>query len=322
MKKDYIQVLRGIAILGVLMIHVTSNSESNLTLVIRQLVNYAVPLFLFIAGYLINTEKFNNKDYIKSFYKKRVLRVGIPYLIFSIIAFLLSEDLRKLSLAKKIFFLLTGQANSIYYYILVYIQLILLTPILIKLLNKIDAKFIYSITILSRIIEYILILTGHQLRFPYNSLFFPTWILFYYMGLVFKNTNKSLNIKKISTLTIIMFILSICEGVIWLKLGYTSVAVSTAKISSLFFGFYFIEFLIYFKDSLNNKLLKFIGDNSFGIYLIHMFILRVINSHISFNIELINITFYLVSTLVISLLIIFIVKKVIGDKYALKLFGF
>lgn len=324
-KKNYIQVLRGIAILGVVLIHAISNIENNnINVILRQFINYSVPLFLFISGYLITSEKFNNKDYIKSFYKKRFLRIGIPYLVFSLIAFILNDDLRHISLSKKIFYLLIGQANSIYYYIIVYLQLIVLTPILVKLINKINPIFIYSLSFLTILFEYCLILLNKPLPFPYNVLSFTTWILFYYMGIVMKNTKSiNINIKNTIILTISMLILSIVEGFIWFKFfNNISIAVSQTKITSFLFSYFFIRILMYYKDSLNNRILKFIGDNSFGIYLIHTFIMERFIKLFPYYNDIINLLVTAVVSLLISLLIIIIVKKVFGKKYASIIFGF
>lgn len=323
-KLNYIQVIRGIAILGIVLIHATSSIATNkVNIFLRQFINCSVPIFFFISGYLITPEKFNNKNYIKSFYKKRFLRVGIPYLVFSIIDFILNDNLRHASLTKKLFFLLTGQANnSIYYYIIVYLQLIIITPFLIKLIHKINPIYIYSLSFLTILIQYVFTWINNPLPFPYNALPFTTWMLFYYMGIIERNIKKPINIKKNLTLTIIMLIFSIIEGFIWSKFFNSSIGKSQIKITSFLYSYYFIKVLLFYKEALNNKILKFWGDNSFGIYLIHMFIMRKFINFFSCSNNILNIIITTIVTILVSLLFIFIIKKLFGKKLALNIFGF
>lgn len=71
-KKDerpYWQQVRGVCILAVILIHVlaeyTLNAESvsNGTLMLRQLVNFPVPVFIFLSGYFTKQEKVGNIKY-------------------------------------------------------------------------------------------------------------------------------------------------------------------------------------------------------------------------------------------------------------------
>ena len=80
---------------------------------IYKLLSSNISLYLW---YLITPEKFNNKNYIKSFYKKEIFKVGIPYLVFSIIDFILNGNLRHASLTKKLFFLFN---RSVIQYIII-----------------------------------------------------------------------------------------------------------------------------------------------------------------------------------------------------------
>ena len=70
-----IQILRALAIIGVVMIH--TNVSGYPSAWIRPFINYAVGLFIFCSGYLTKIEI---KD-LKTFYKKRLIRVIIPYIL-------------------------------------------------------------------------------------------------------------------------------------------------------------------------------------------------------------------------------------------------
>lgn len=78
-RNNHIQVLRALAIIAVVMIHTTPHGIPQV--VCRPFVNFSVATFLFLSGYLTKIE---NANWF-AFYKKRILRVFIPYLIWTII---------------------------------------------------------------------------------------------------------------------------------------------------------------------------------------------------------------------------------------------
>lgn len=68
-KKDiYWQFIRGVFILAVIMIHCPnglnySSIEQNCWLIFRQIINFPVALFIFMAGYFVNAEKIGENYY-------------------------------------------------------------------------------------------------------------------------------------------------------------------------------------------------------------------------------------------------------------------
>ncbi len=109
---------------------------------------------------------------------------------------------------------------------------------------------------------------------------------------------------------------------IWSKFFNSSIGKSQIKITSFLYSYYFIKVLLFYKEALNNKILKFWGDNSFGIYLIHMFIMRKFINFFSCSNNILNIIITTIVTILVSLLFIFIIKKLFGKKLALNIFGF
>ncbi len=60
MKRQYWQMIRGICILAVIMIHCpqgTTGLDSYIWLGIRQIINFPVALFIFMAGYFVNSSQ-------------------------------------------------------------------------------------------------------------------------------------------------------------------------------------------------------------------------------------------------------------------------
>lgn len=87
-----IDFLRGFAILAVIAIHTTAaftdvpyiDSLVITNIVIDVFSQFAVPLFIFISGFVLYL-KYNGKYSLKHFYKNRFLRIIPPYLIFTTI---------------------------------------------------------------------------------------------------------------------------------------------------------------------------------------------------------------------------------------------
>lgn len=300
MKKDnYFQYLRALAILAVILIHVLP--QTSYSIIIRQFVNFSVGMFLFLSGYLTSEKSVEN---IKEFYKKRIIRVLIPYLIWSLVWVVYNKDF---NMKVILFKLVTGQCCGIYYYILVYIQLVLLTPILFKLLDK---KLMYIVTPLFLCVLYLFSIFGKSIPFPYNvNTFFP-WLIFYFYGLRFRNKELKVNLNKNIILYILFIILSIVEGFFWNKQDNYNLAISQTKITSMFATLCFINIAMALKDKIkcNCKVLKAIGDCSFGMYLTHFLFLRIVRYRVS------NTLLRYAVVVTVTILFILIVKKIVGDK--------
>lgn len=318
-KNVYLQYLRALAIIAVITIHVSTVNQGNGVIILRQLVNYCVALFLFLSGYLTNKDSVNN---LMQFYKKRIIKVLIPYFIWSIFYIAISKNYDIKSIMVR---LITGQGCSIYYYIIVYIQLVILTPILLKLLHTKINKYIGLLTPISLLFLYLLTYFNKPIFFPYNVLSFTVWILFYYYGLQVKNLdNIEEKLHKNIAINIVIYViclsLSLIEGFMWNKANNISMAVSQTKITSMFTSIYLINIVIGIKGKLNFKsnILKIIGDYSFGIYLTHLLFIKVIDiiyrkiGGSSSNILYIPII--VVSVLILNCAFIFIVNRLIGYK--------
>ena len=126
-RNNLIQIFRALSIISVVMIHTTPLGEYQAFC--RPFINFSVATFLFLSGYLTKTE---NNDW-GSFCIKRITRVLIPYIIWTIIYTLpsiLSGTENILQIAKN---LVTARAAATLYYIFVYIQFVLITPFLAKM---------------------------------------------------------------------------------------------------------------------------------------------------------------------------------------------
>ena len=270
----------------------------------RPFINYAVATFLFLSGFLT---KIDNDNWTL-FYKKRIKRVLIPYLIWTVLYTLSSKIIGKLPIN-----LITAKAAAPLYYIFVYIQFVLLTPILGKLAKSKYRHFGWIIAPVSVIVfKYYWLLTGTQLNSYINLIWVDSclgWFTFYYLGLMLGNRiiEKKYSLKVLTLLYIVSIIVQMAEGYGWLLLGEVNCG-SQVKLSSFLTSslFLLMAYSILQKGyEYRNSLLRVIGDYSFGIYLCHIMVLRYVT--------ILNAVPYPINSAIVVLLCLLICY--IGDRF-------
>jgi len=185
-KNNTIQIFRAFAIIAVVIIHTTPLGYWQVYC--RPFINFSVATFLFLSGYLTKIEN----DNWGAFYKKRIVRVLVPYTIWTIFYTLASLHPEKLPVN-----LLTAKAAGPLYYIFVYIQFVLLTPLLGKLAKSKYQFLGWLIAPLSVIaFKYYSLLTGQELN-SYIKLIWSDaclgWFTFYYLGLLLVLSSMPIN---------------------------------------------------------------------------------------------------------------------------------
>lgn len=277
--KNYtIQLFRALAIIAVVMIHSTPSGEWQVFC--RPFINFAVATFLFLSGYLTKTEQ----DDWFSFYKKRITRVIIPYIIWTTVYSLPAIYRKGIdSLFKN---LLTTHACVVLYYIFVYIQFILLTPLLGRLARSRYLHLGWLVAPASILLfKYYSLLTGIEINKYINILWSDAclgWFTFYYLGLLLGNhiLEKDFKLKKLAILYGISIALQMAEGYGWLLLGDVNCGSQlklTSLLSSTLFLLIIYEILKRKAFTVKNKFIRMLGDYSFGIYLCHIAVMMVLD---------------------------------------------
>lgn len=133
MELKWINFLKGMAILAVIFDHlytIVYNSDF-----IHSLTIYSVTLFILLAGVTssISLQK-KNTTYTK-YIKKRILGIGIPYLIATLIYHLYQNHMF-FNLNVFIKQLIMFNASGPFYFVQFYIQIILLAPLIYNMLTK------------------------------------------------------------------------------------------------------------------------------------------------------------------------------------------
>lgn len=307
-----IQILRSLAIIAVVLIH---TSPSGLWQVcFRPFVNFAVAMFIFLSGYLTKRE---NENWVR-FIKKRCLRVLIPYFIWTIVYTLPSFSFQQLA-----FNLVTTKSAYTLYYIFVYMQLVILTPLLCSA-AKTTCKWV---TLL--ISPAYMLIVNYLLPPPppdngvlliLDSVNCLGWISYYYLGLLLGNhiVRIKQNGKVLYITLVIALALQIIEGYMFHIQGVDNPGTQikiTAFITSVIIMFLSVRFIENDTDISHKpmmKVLAMIGDYSFGIYLCHVLIINLLRTLTFYN----SIPFVVNSLIVfcISFIMCFLTRRVVGDK--------
>lgn len=308
-----IQVFRALSIIAVVMIHTTPSGEWQVFC--RPFINFSVATFLFLSGYLTKIE--NDNWY--AFCKKRIIRVIIPYIIWTTV-YTLPQILSGGSILLLVKNLITAKSAVIMYYILVYIQFVLLTPLLGNLAKSKYRHLGWFITpIYTLIFKYYGLFAGCEN--VYVSLYWYTacfaWFTYYYLGLLLGNKiiNSKYSLKTLVLLYIASIALEMVEGYGWFLLG-SVICGSQLKLSSALASSIFI-LIVY--NVLNNpsidiksNFLRSLGDYSFGIYLCHIMIMMILR-YMHYN-AIIPYPLTSVIVILISWFFCYIGNRVLGNR--------
>ena len=244
----------------------------------KPFINFAVATFVFLSGYLT---KADNDDWL-AFYRRRITRVLVPYFIWTVIYSI--QDIQSEGLSVLVKNLLCANATTTLYYIFVYIQFVLLTPLLGKLAKSRFRHLGWIIAPLSVVLfKYIPAFGDIHLGKHVELLWSDAclgWFTFYYLGLILGNKllSPKFNLINLVFLYCVSLLLQMGEGYLWFTVDPAGCG-SQLKLTSILSSSIFM-LIIYSVLSSNHgtkcRLLSTIGDYSFGIYLVHMMILKAL----------------------------------------------
>ena len=273
MKKNLkVQVLRGLAIIAVVIIH--SNIPNYTKVFIRPFINFAVALFIFLSGYLTKLEI---PDY-KSFAMKRLKRVIIPYVVWTVI-YSIPQGFDGFWVD-----LMFGRSCGVFYYIFVYVQFVILTPLVATLLKSRYRVWGWLITPLSLIVfRYGCTWADVQLLASECKYLCVVWFSYYYLGMALGNGiySPKQNLKKYVIFYVVAIAFSIFEGLVWYGLNNIDMATTQLRITSLLTSVSFLLLCYRYltaDERMNHcsKVLFVLGEYSFGIYFSHILIQRIL----------------------------------------------
>lgn len=282
----YFDFLRGIAILLVVSIHtfglfpVTDNLWGEIKLLLSQVIQCAVPLFLAISGFFLAKKQAKYTTLLK----RQIPRVYIPVLIWSLPFYIKALNGGYNPFTATVICLACG--FSIYYFVAVIMQLYILSPVLYKF-NKLGGV-IFSCLITAIAVSFVAYernIEGVRLPLVLYAGLFPVWLAFFQTGMwLGSQKNRDYKISPYVWTVVIALLLSYIEMKLVLPFHNEGVGL---KLSSHIYSFALIMLL--FSERVQNMLSKdntpifrffvWLGPISFGIYLTHLYILSFLQKH-------------------------------------------
>ena len=167
-----------------------------------------------------------------------------------------------------------GSASAQMYYVLVYAQLVVLTPLLYRLLHACPVVP-YALGVLALVGREAAALAGIGL--PRVQAIFVVWLVFYVVGLDWERWRGYVEGKAV--LWGVVAVVALCVqsgfGFAWNGYGDYNMATTQLKLSSMVTSLAVIALLMalpaLLKAKAGGSFLGKLGDVSFGIYLCHMF---------------------------------------------------
>lgn len=265
-----IQVLRGLAIASVVLIH---NTPLGLCQVwCRPFLNWSVGLFLFLSGLLSSAERWNPQ--------KRIVRVLIPYAIWTLVYVVINDGATPGKIPYDLVrCLLAASSARIMYYIFVYCELTLLIPLLDRLAQsrlRILGLVVSPLAIgLFRLTPLLMGIEVGGILGIIRKLSCLDWLVYFYLGFLLGNgyiEKPSASTRTLVFLASLSILLQVLEGYWHMSLGEANCG-TQLKLSSLFTGVIVVLLAYHYliSDSkFSPGFLALLGDCSFGIYFAHL----------------------------------------------------
>ena len=175
--------------------------------------------------------------------------------------------------------LLTGGAAAQMYFLYVYAQLVVLTPLIYRGLKSCRG-LVYAVTPVALIAYEAATAMGYSV--PVVGRLFPMWMLFYVVGLDWGRWKRLVegNFGRCVILWGVCLCLQLAEGFCWNALGDYNMATTQVKVSSMICSLAAIGLIMSLPGLVRSwsasSLLARLGDVSFGVYLCHIIVLSVV----------------------------------------------
>lgn len=341
MKKYWVTNLRVFATLTVILLHAAGFGALHVKKIaysdwwICHIINifgrFAVPVFVMLSGYLL----INKYEELGSFLKKRFIRIFVPFLIWSLVYIIwsnfkgLANEQTPWTIGDFVKKILTGGGGGAGHLWFVYMLLGIyaFTPIVSRwikgtennpLPNTQQNEVLYFIILwVVGNVVYTLVNKWFGFEIKFDIRYFTGFVGYFVLGYGLGNTGTKLSKNILITLFLASWVLTayICYVVSWQAgkyvYDYTDYLSIPVMLMSIFI------FLL-FRNACNvdflPKIITELDITSYGIYLIHLLILRILSREYQINFTWINpvvgITAHFLITAIISYLIVKIISKI------------
>jgi surface polysaccharide O-acyltransferase-like enzyme len=256
--------------------------------ILEQLVEFAIPAFLFVSGYFVAVATGRSNETISwSTVRSRLKNLLIPYLIWTgvILGLGIVLERQNISAQRLLRNILTGSTNEVMYFVPLLVQFYLLSPFLVRMAKK-NWKLLL---VLAAVIQFGFQLLAYPeflgLDLPYVAAitnlipkwFFPARILWFSLGIVigfhleqFKSTLQRFRWVILVT-AIVAIPLGVLEWEIFFRLsGQEWLAHRETILDNVYGLAVILSFLAFAEAKLPLiKTFENLGSRSYGIYLTH-----------------------------------------------------
>jgi fucose 4-O-acetylase-like acetyltransferase len=294
----YLDSLKCAAIMAVIVGHAfeyapdatQSASDWMFKALLRQPLAFAVPMFLALAGYFAGGRRFETSVEQRTFWHDRLIRLVLPYLLWSAIAIALRYPDHLVSPSALAEDLFLGKGIGVGYFVIVLIQFVAITPLIASI--KKDSHHIIvmaTVTLAALAGRYYLSFNHPEsalLAYPYFALPLVVWYPFYHLGFWIRRRKPELRSRRfvIAGMYLLFLVLSVAEAYFLGSRGLVSVADSQVKLSSfLMAGSLFLLAVACMGSGPQLPLVAWFGRNSFFVYLTHIMLMEVIAQQLNMS---------------------------------------
>lgn len=326
----YFDILKAIAILLVIVIHVISEYWDSLDVnkptfivlsFIDSLCRFSVPIYFMVSGaiFLNEEKKVTIKDVLKKYIPRILLLFFFWNLVYSFLNIIVNDGTLNFKLIKNIILgTLFGDGIFHLYFLPIIIGFYLCLPVLKNITNTNNRNVLkYLIIVLflffgfERILDYLFNIS------IYYTIVFGGYLIYFILGYYLSTfTINKKNTKTIYTLGIVGFLITFICTVLFSKInGITDVFFKYDTFNVIMYSSAVFLFIKNNFNNINEKILNVLSKTNFGIYLIHGLVLGYIE-YSGLFIKLSNISIVLsvfISSIIIyfaSLVLIFILLKI------------
>lgn len=337
-RKSYIDFMKGIAIIGVIIIHITTERLA-LTDTLSDLITYealyglsrfAVPVFFMVTGYLMLSR---GKLSIRKIYLNYVLRIIICAFIYGIIYKIIrvvfdgEGDTIVNYVTGYITDFATGRLEFHFWYVYAIVGIYITMPILFAFVKGASRRVIEYYLIMWALINTFFVLSkSGYIPFVANVLdsyhfvgIFVEYIGYPVLGYYLMHYDFSKRVKVISVISgFAAAAVAICFTILD-KAGYGVLQVEYLAYCGIFVIIYSIAICMIVKhiplnyESLLPKIICNIGRHTLGIYFIHMvFVILIFQYGICnyYVLPVVDVIIYTLVVLALSYIIAFVVRKI------------
>jgi len=295
-------ILKSIAVFGVIIVHVSAffihklTSENTINFIIAMSINFfylwSVPIFIMISGMFLLQKK---EESIFVFFRKRFLKIAIPFISWSIIYYIYNSHFN----ASKLTFSLETLTNFIHdlfshkiFFHLWFVYMIMimyaLTPLLRKIVHSIQNKTaiiwltaFFSLIFIANLYCFInefesrtWALKSDIIPYLRYWFFMGYFILGYYLLKINLSQNQSLSLYGAALLS---YAISITGTYYLTKSNGGTLVLDLVYYIHPPMLIISIAVFIFFKNSLNKKntIFEKLSNYSYSVYLMHMLVLNI-----------------------------------------------